>query len=188
MTVRGSIFSLRSTGFRLQVVAGGTFVCIQVSISLCYLRVVFLETRRPRIPDAYSPSYETSMTPPGAFVCWTDLVESPATRMTSRSPVSPSRFSMRQEICLPFNWYAKRLGTRPLSTLRSSPTEQRPENVVPGSPSDRITTSGLPPGSSPRVISGGGDSRVVSSPVVGADVVSSLTFVLFLAGLLFSSG
>src|SRR5215211_320517 len=52
-------------------------------------------------PDTYS-LYETFMTPPGAFVCWTDLVASPATRMTLRSPVPPSRFSMRHERCRPF--------------------------------------------------------------------------------------
>ena len=57
------------------------------------------------------------MTPPGAFVCWTDLVDSPATRTTLRSPVPPSRFSMRQESLPSLQWYAKRLGTRPLSTL-----------------------------------------------------------------------
>src|SRR5215211_7838992 len=138
--------------------------------------------------ETYPPLYETLMTPPGAFVCWTDLVTSPATRTTLRSPVPPSRFSMRHESCLPFKPNAKLLGTWPLSTLRSPPTEQRPENVVSGSPSSWITTLGLPPGSSPRVISGGGDSPVVSSPVVGADVVSCVTSVFSLGGLLSLAG
>src|SRR5215211_185300 len=127
------------------------------------------------------------MTPPGAFVCWTDLVASPATRTTLRSPVPPSRFSMRQESCRPFKENAKRLGTRPLSTLRSSPTEQRPENVVLGSPSSRITTSGFPE-SSPSVISGGDESPGVSGLVAGGEVVSSAISVFSLGGLFPSLG
>src|SRR5215212_2064959 len=133
--------------------------------------------------ETYPPLYETLMTPPGVFVCWTDLVVSPATRTTLRSPVPPSRFSMRHESCRPLKSNSKRLGTRPLSTTWSSPTEQRPENVVWGSPSSRIRTSGLPSGSLPSVISGGDVSSVVSGPVVGGEVVSSVVSVLSLGGL-----
>src|SRR5215203_2029372 len=189
MTVRGSIVSFQSTGFRLlrsghsdvPKSLSGLATCIPSSSKRG-------DPEYSLMPVAYFPSYETLMTPPGAFVCWTDLVASPATRTTLRSPVPPSRFSMRQESCRPFKENAKRLGTWPLSTLRSSPTEQRPENVVSGSPTSRITTSGLPPGSSPRVISGGGDTPVVSSPVVGADVVSCVTSVFSLGGLFLLSG
>ena len=78
--------------------------------------------------------------------------------------MSPSCFSMRRE--LPSSQVEREaLGTWPLSTLRSSPTEQRPVKVVFGSlQPDR--TSGLPSGSSPRVTSGGDESAVVSNPVV----------------------
>src|SRR5919107_3883059 len=90
---------------RFQVVASdGTFVCAQISISLYYLRTDFFETGGPErslMPDTYLPSYETFMTPPGAFVCWTERVVSPAAKTTLRSPVPPSCFSMRHESSRP---------------------------------------------------------------------------------------
>src|ERR671910_1101872 len=55
MTLRGSIVSLRSTGFRpqvigirSQVVVGRTFCRVRSSVSLRYVRTDFFETRRPR--------------------------------------------------------------------------------------------------------------------------------------------
>ena len=105
MTVRGSIVSLRSTGFRLFWAAS-------------FRRRLYAGSKarteswaHPDVPpgtfpDACSPKpthhlcrrlYDAAC----VFVCWTDLVASPATRMTSRSPVPPSRFSMRQESCRP---------------------------------------------------------------------------------------
>src|SRR5687768_3375075 len=66
-----SVDRLQVSGIRFQVVAGGgTFGCTHDSASLCYMRTVFFETRRPSFPDTcslipetYPPSYETLMTP-----------------------------------------------------------------------------------------------------------------------------